>query len=156
MTMQITINKTGAVFETGDFPTVAKDFIFAYGLRQILNDCHASIQRKDFESQEAFIGAVNERVKAKLAALESGDITTRQVGTTLDPVTKLGMTLARELVVTAIKAKGLKVKQIDPAKLEAKVEEVYQAKKAHWDNEAKKQLAAKAKDSEGIDLGDLA
>lgn len=160
MTMQITINKTGAVFQTGDFPQAARDFIFSYGLRQILNDCHASLQRKDFDSQEDFVAAVNDRVKVKLAALESGDITTRQSGgASLDPMTKLIYAIAREEFLAKAKAKAASmgkkfvVKSYDPEKIAQAVEKYLQDNKARIDNEAKKRLEAKAKQASApIDL----
>lgn len=157
--MQITVNKTGTIFETGDFPQVAREFIFSYGLRQILNDCHASLKRTDFPSDEAFAQAVNDRVKAKLAALESGDITTRQAGASLDPMTKLIYAIAREEFLARAKAKakavGKKfvVKSYDPEKIAQAVEKYLQNNKARIDNEAKRRLEAKAKQASApIDL----
>lgn len=117
--MQITINKTGLVLETGDFPANSKDFIFNYGLRQILNDCHSSIQAKDFETTEAWHEAVNAAVQAKLSALESGDLTIRRTSSEpVDPVERVALRMAREAVKSALKANGLTVKKIGQEKFD--------------------------------------
>lgn len=118
MTIQIQINKTGLVLETGDFPQVSQDFIFGYGLRQILNDCHSSIKRADYDDEASFVEAVNSTVKAKLTALESGEITTRRAaGEPVDPVEKIAYRMAKAAVQAALKSKGVKAKDISADKL---------------------------------------
>lgn len=117
--MQITINKTGNIIETGDFPQNSRDFIFNYGIRQILNDCHSSIKRVDFNTQEEFAEAVNAAVTAKLKALESGDLTIRRASAEpVDPVERVALRMARDAVKSALKAKGLTVKKIGEEKFQ--------------------------------------
>lgn len=165
MTITITINKTGTTLETGDFPQVSRDFIFNYGLRQILNDCHASIQRKDFvvgpegedgcypdekTAQAAYVAAVDDRVKAKLAALESGDLSTRRASGPVDPVARETLVIAKEEIRLALQRKGIKLKaaknldEIIAAHVEAQIERLTK--------EAKTRIAARAKKAEAVDL----
>ena len=163
MTITITINKTGTTLETGDFPQVSRDFIFNYGLRQILNDCHASIQRKDFvvgdkdgeyaddaAAQAAYVQAVNARVKAKLAALESGDLSTRRASGPVDPVARETLVIAKEEIRLALQRKGIKLKAVKnldeliAAHVEAQIERLTK--------EAKTRIAARAKKAEAVDL----
>lgn len=115
--MQITINKTGTIVETGDFPTNSREFIFNYGIRQILNDCHSSIKRADFETDEQFAEAVNGAVNAKLKALESGDLTIRRASSEpVDPVERVALRMSKEAIRGALKKAGITVKKIGEEK----------------------------------------
>jgi len=113
---KITINKTQEVIDVkfSELPEVTQEFIVSYGLRQILNDCHSSVQKKDFEDNDEFIQAVTNKVESKLGALLSGDITTRKAGVRMptDPLQAMILTIARDEIKTAMKAKGLTIKAI--------------------------------------------
>lgn len=170
MKTTIKINKTGLELETGDFPIAAQEFIFNYGLRQILNDCHSSIQRKDFvisldgstpykneeQAQAAFIAAVNEAATAKLAALEQGIFTVRSGGSKepVDPVARLVYRMAKDAINTALKAKGVKIKDLADGKHEELIAAFTDKNGKKLEAEAKKQIAAQS-ELGGVDLSDL-
>jgi len=120
MSTFIDINKTGLTVRVKELPQVSMDFIFNYGIRQILNDCHSSIQAKDFETDDAFRAAVMEKVEAKIAALESGDITTRSASgkATLSPEDKLVLRDAKLAIDKALKLKGVKKAALGDGKYE--------------------------------------
>ena len=166
MTITITINKTGTTLETGDFPQVSRDFIFNYGLRQILNDCHASIQRKDFvvgddedqyadddEAHKAFVAAVNARVEAKLAALKSGDLSTRRGSGAVDPLTREMLAIAKDEVKLALQRKGIKLKDVE--NLADIVAAHMEAQSDRMTKEAKTRIAARSKKAVAVDLESL-
>lgn len=146
----IGIGKTGKAQEV-DFGAMnedVRDYVIAYGLKQILNDCHASIQRKDYDEQGEFILAVEEAVNDKLAALASGKISIRTGAAreSIDPVQKLVNRMAREIVLGAIKAKGLKAKDISKESMDKLIADYATANHDALTKEAKAQL----KKAEGL------
>ena len=151
----IKINKTGLLLETSDFPQEAKDFIFDYGLRQILNDCHSSIKRADFETEEAFAAEVNATVTAKLKALEEGKFTVRSGGTRepVDPVAKIVFRSAKDVVTAAIKSKGVKVKDLAEGVMDKLIADYIEANREQLTKEAKAQL--KKAEAIEVNLADL-
>jgi len=48
--------------------------VFMIGLKNILQDCHASITREDYESDEAWIAAKREKAMLKLGAMMNGEL----------------------------------------------------------------------------------
>lgn len=148
----IGIGKTGKSQEV-DFGAMnedVRDYVIAYGLKQILNDCHASVQRKDFDEQGEFILAVEEAVNDKLAALASGKISIR-TGTareSIDPVTKIVMRMAKEIILGAIKAKGLKQKDIAKESMDKLIADYVKSNIESLTKEAKAQL----KKAEGLEV----
>lgn len=78
-TFSVVIAKTGAThdFVWDTLPDATKDFVADYGLTQKLNDCHSSIKRDAYETDEAFKAAVDERVNKVVAALREGTIRVR-------------------------------------------------------------------------------
>jgi hypothetical protein len=154
--MQILINKTQTMVEIAEaeLPQASKDFIFNYGLRQILNDCHSSIKRADFSDEKSFSEAVMEAVDAKLGAILSGDLHTRRAsGESLDPVVRETVAIAKEELAILLKNKGLskaKVSNYDEV-LQSYVEKHVE----RLTKEAKTRIAAKAKKAAEVNLDDL-
>jgi hypothetical protein len=112
----ISINKIGVAVDVdfGALPEVSQQFIINYGLRQVLNDAHASIQLRDFPEGEGFKDAVENAVNTRLGALVSGDLTTKRGGgLPVDPVQREVIRMAREEVRAAIKAQGRKLSTIE-------------------------------------------
>lgn len=122
MSMQILIKKTGSVIETGDFPEVSREFIFNYGLRQILNDCHSSVKQSDFRTEAEFFAAVMEAVTRKLTALEQGQITVRKSAEPTSPLDKIIQRIATANVGAALKKKGIARKTLPEGRFEELVE----------------------------------
>jgi hypothetical protein len=117
----IIINKTGRSVDINesDIPTNAKEFIFNYGLRQMLNDCHSSLVAKDWDTEKDgdYATAVNKVVDAKIAQILAGDLTTRRGSSEpIDPVERMALRIAREAVKNALKSKkGLSIKAYEAA-----------------------------------------
>lgn len=156
MTNQIIINKTGVVVEVAELPKVASDFVFNYGLKQILNDCHSSIKRADFKTEEEFVSTVMEAVNRKIAALVAGNISVRVAKEALAPIDKIIQRMAQAAIRAALKAKGVAVKQIGEEKFAELVENYSTKHAAKLRAEAQAELdrAKNAPDVE-IDLTDL-
>ena len=117
----IIINKTGESVAVGfdGLPEVSKAFVINYGLRRILNDYHSSVQAKDYPELADFHKAVMEAVRGKLAALESGQLTTRRASAEpVDPIGKIAYRMAKETVAKALRTKGLTVAKIGKEKAE--------------------------------------
>lgn len=158
--MDILIGKTQSVVEVklDSMANVSKDFIFAYGLRQILNDCHASVQRKDFETQEAFVEAVEARVKAKLEALYSGDISTRTASgkPALSPLEAMMEKIAKEIVIPALRAKikflGGKFGDITDTQKAKILQEYMEKNRETLEKEAAKRLKAQKAQADTVEL----
>lgn len=156
--MQITINKTASIVEVDydNLPDNSKAFILNYGIRQILNDCHSSIIRKDFETNEAFAKAVSDAVSAKITALAAGDLTIRRGGSSqpADPVEREALAIARAEIKSAAKAKGLSLKVLG----EEKFAELVKANLAKNGERITKQAKAnlkKAAEAPTVNLDDL-
>lgn len=158
--MDIIIGKTQNVVKVDieSMASVSKDFIFAYGLRQILNDCHASVQRKDFETQEAFMEAVDARVNAKLNALYSGDISTRTASgkPALSPLEAMMEKIAKEIVIPALRAKvkslGGKFGDITDAQKNKILQEYIEKNHGTLGVEAAKRLKAQKAQADSVEL----
>lgn len=158
--MDIIIGKTQSVVEVklDSMVSVSKDFIFAYGLRQILNDCHASVQRKDFETQEAFVEAVEARVKSKLEALYSGDISTRTASgkAAVSPLDTMIEKIAKEIVIPALRAKvkslGGKFGDITDAQKAKILQEYIEKNRDTLEKEATKRLKAQKAQADSVEL----
>lgn len=112
-------NKTGETpkaidVATGNLPAHVKDFIFEYGLRQILNDAG---------SAQTTIADKHAIALKRLDALYAGELRVRRAADNLSPLEAEIERLARADAVAFFKAKKLKVKDLDEAELDAKTEE---------------------------------
>lgn len=76
MNYAIVIAKTGLVVDVNEsaLPPHSVEHAHAYGWRQILNDSAASVQRKNFATDDEFTTAVNDAVLARFAKIESGAV----------------------------------------------------------------------------------
>lgn len=153
----ITIGKTQKIIavETGKFNETTQAFIFAYGLKQLLNDCHSAVKRADFETNEEFTLAVNEAVETKLQALIEGKVSIRSGSSRepVDPIEKLVFRQAKDIISNAIKAKGIKIKDVAPEKLAELIAGYIEKNREALVKEAKAQL--KKAEAITVDLGDL-
>jgi hypothetical protein len=61
------------IAQMNSHPLVA-EYVWHIGLKNILQDSHASIVRDDFESDEAWIAAKRDRASLKLGALMTGEV----------------------------------------------------------------------------------
>lgn len=156
--MDVLINKTGQTvsIDKGALPQVSNDFIFAYGLRQILNDCHSSIVAKtwDEEKDGNFSEAVMAAVADKIAALATGDITTRRAaGEPVDPVARRVLRIARERIKSALKAqKGLTIKAYGEEAYDELVSKYIDKNAEALEKQAKAELKKEAETVVDLDL----
>jgi hypothetical protein len=76
MLYQIKVAKVNSVldFDSDKLPATSIDYLMTYGLTQAIGDAHASIARKNFESDEKFLAAVTEKVEKRVAQIISGDV----------------------------------------------------------------------------------
>lgn len=113
-----------------NLPEQSRAFVVAYGLRQILNDCHSQYRWKErdgtlcyvdavdesgellYPSEDAAVEAwqndVNRAVNEKMAELTSGAITIRAGGgKSADPITARMRSLVIQAIRAHLKSKGL-------------------------------------------------
>lgn len=158
----VTIGKTGAAHEI-DFaalPETSQQFIITYGLKQLLNDAHASITPKAYKPEDfdglSFAEAVNAAVEEKLNRLFEGTLAIR-AGTRepSDPRAKIIHQLAKDALREALKAKGLNFKAIGEEKVSELVAGLAAKNADAYGAEADRRLAAKASAGAEIDLSAL-
>lgn len=144
---------SGAVTLDGEkLPPESITYLLTYGLKQAMNDPMAVGKIDGWDSPEAYMAERERKLKARVEALKSGDMTARRGGgARKSPLDTMMETVAEQVILNAAQAKGKTltkkalgdlVKQLitDPEKSE-KIEA-----------EAKKRLSAK---TTAIDVGDL-
>ena len=145
----ISKDKTLIVDET-KLPQIAKDYIWAYGLKQVFNDAGSSGKDKAEKLEMA---------QAKLEALYAGTIRTAREG---KPSASQAETLAARFAMADLKkaliAGGKKIKQFEDAQLDALVLKLLEKNAAHYEKLAGNEivrLANVAKDAQAVDLSAL-
>lgn len=147
----VRIAKTHTV-EVNDskFSSEVKDFIFAYGLKQLLSDAGSSGKDADEKLTMA---------NKKLAALYEGTLRTAREG---KPGASQAETLAARFAMsdlkTAIIKSGKKIKQFTEEQIDALVLKVLASKPEHYAKLATdeiERLARVATEAETIDLAEL-
>ena len=98
-TMNVSV-KIAKLAETVDFdveglPAASLQYAITYGLTQSVNDAAASIARKNFETDEAFLAAVREKTDKRIEQVLSGDVPGSRAPT--DPHAAKARKLAKEL-----------------------------------------------------------
>ena len=133
--------------EFGSMTDSVKHFIVAYGLKQILNDAGSAAETEEEKVQLA---------TNKLKQLYDGIVPTQGGGG--DPILTEARKLARAEVENAIKSKGLKIADLDKAKVQALIQGHLDKHKERFVAKAKTIVAARNKevDTGPVDLGDLA
>lgn len=127
------------------------------GLKNVLQDCHASIVRKDFASDEAWIQAKRDRASLKLGALMNGELRAQsgERKARVDDFT----TFARRLVLSLLPKERRKAlaetEDKGAAALDAmfaKNEEKLRPQVEAMIEKARKEAEEKAKLAEGLDF----
>lgn len=110
--MTVSVRKTAHVIEgIADWPLVSIEKIFAYGLQQLSNDAVASA-----ENDDEIVALFQKRIDNLAAGvLRASPI---RVG---DPVAREAMRIAREMVLAALKKKGVPAKGQPVAELATKL-----------------------------------
>lgn len=120
-------------------------YIFNYGLKQMLNDVHAS--EKD---PAAKIGLSQK----KLDSLYRGEVAQQRVGGGGDPVKREMLAMAKTDVNAKIKALGKKLGDYDKETLNSVYEKQMAANESQYRKAAEAKLAIKPEKAE-LDLADL-
>lgn len=125
-------------------PEQSKRYIIQYGLDQTSNDAGASA-----ETEEDKVAAATRR----LESLKAGVVPTGGGGG--DPVVSRMRKLARKAIGDAVKAKGMKLEDIDKDKFKALVEQHMETNKTGLRKSAEAAIAAERQVQVQVDLGDL-
>ena len=140
------------------FPAHVVEYVFNYGLTQILNDCHSQIGKvKDGKPNPDYSDEkVMAAVAAKLEALYAGELRARRgEGKSGDPVADRAWTLAAADVRKALRAAGRKPKDIAEEVFEAAVEKHLAANLDSYMGRAEAMLREEREAAKGVDLSAL-
>lgn len=153
--MSITVNLGEAgsiVVDESKFVATVHDYIFNYGLKQMLNDVHAGETAKKTADDDTRKANKLALVEKKLASLYAGEVAQAREGG--DPLQRTMRELAEKEIKAKIKAAGKKVTDFTPEAFKAVVKKHVEAHKARFETAAKAILAVKVEEAE-IDLDDL-
>lgn len=142
--MQIVIAKTHTLnVDDGAMAPHVRDFVFEYGMRQLLND--AGSAAKGADDKLAF-------AQKKLDALMRGEVRTAR--TAVDEVTAEARRIAERKIKDALRAQGRKIGDVDKEKMRDAVDRLAATDEVR--EAAEEAVAAKgAVTSDGVDLGGL-
>jgi hypothetical protein len=75
-TITVQIRKTDEVVEfvVESLPAASIQYLLQYGATQSINDSHASVARKNFDSDETFAAAVMEKVNERANQIRTGEV----------------------------------------------------------------------------------
>jgi hypothetical protein len=75
-TITVQIRKLDEVVEfvVESLPAASIQYLLQYGATQSINDCHASVIRKNFETDTAFADAVMEKVNERVNQIRTGEV----------------------------------------------------------------------------------
>jgi hypothetical protein len=74
ITVQIRKTDTAVDFVVESLPPASIQYLLQYGATQSINDCHASVIRKNFETDTAFVDAVMEKVDERVNQIRTGEV----------------------------------------------------------------------------------
>lgn len=133
--------------------------VFYIGLKNILQDSHASVKETDYKTDADWRAAKSGRAQKKLDAIYAGDVrmVAASSGSRGDEVKKVAMQIVERHVRADWKKAGLKFK---PEDLVAECKKRYAAKTALWRDLASAQIAREAKEladmlAKADDVGEL-
>lgn len=153
---------TVALGEAGSIDVVANNFnqavteyIFAYGLKQMLNDVHASVTKKVEADDAKRAASKRALVEKKLDSLYAGNVAQARTSASGSPVERKMKELADIDLKAMVKTKlGKKVGDFDKAVWAKMVEKLVDGKAEQYRTAAEKILAVKVEEVE-FDLDDL-
>jgi hypothetical protein len=96
-TITVRIAKLGTDFDllVEALPAESMMYLLKYGATQAVNDAAASIVRKNFESDETFFAAVNEKCDKRLEQIRTGNVPGSRAPT--DPNAAKARAIAKEM-----------------------------------------------------------
>jgi hypothetical protein len=131
-----------------------KTYIFNYGLKQMLNDVHASVTKKTETDDDKRADQKRALVEKKLASLYAGEVAQQRAMSGLSPVERKMRELAEADIIKVIRANGKKVADFKDAMADMVAKQV-EAKADKYRAAAEVILAVKVELDEEIDLGAL-
>ncbi len=153
--MKVAIGTFGSLeVATESFVPRVNDYVFAYGLKQILNDAHASITKKSDpdisnEDRNAKKMALAEK---KLASLLEGNVAQARQSRG-DAIARMAWQLAEAFILSKLPQIGKKRSQFKTPVWNALVEKQLEAKRADYMERARAAIGDESE--EEFDLGDL-
>lgn len=132
--------------------------IIMNGLKQKLNDAHASIQEKAYKTVEEFHKAVDERVADVADAIRKGEWTTRKASTTpgLSKLERRIHKLAGDMVAKKLAEKKIARKTLADGAFDKYVEAVIEKYRDQLQKQAEAELKVEAeRETNGLTLDDL-
>lgn len=157
-TIAIQLGKAGSVeVDASRFTPEVRDYVFQYGLKQMLNDAHASVTALTNPDETERAAAKVAMAEKKLTSLYAGNVAqAREGGKALDPMAKAMNEIAETHLRKAVKAQGMKLSD-DRVKSQWKalVAKLIEKNKAEWTGQAQAMVEAAQVPEEIIDLADL-
>ena len=76
MEIRVKVAKLNEIWtcEFEDLPEVSQAYLAAYGATQSINDAHAAVARKNFETEELFLNTVREKATKRFAQIVNGTV----------------------------------------------------------------------------------
>lgn len=153
----------GAVeVDAGQFSPAVSAYIFEYGLKQMLNDCHASVTSAVEPDDEKRAEAKLATVQKKLDSLYAGMVSQPRQGGTADPRAKLIRGFAEAELAEGVRKAGKKLadvkKQVDDKGKSvwlAAVQRLVEKNAERYGKAADAALKARGAAQSEIDLGEL-
>jgi len=131
------------------------NYVFQYGLRQIIGDVHAGETKSKTPDDETRKANKRALIGKKLASLYAGEVAQARVGFGGDPVKREGMAMAERDLKAKLPAIGKKVGDFDKAVWRGLVEKQFAKGEAEYRAKAEAKLAIKPKGVETLDADDI-
>jgi hypothetical protein len=103
-TYTVPISKIGdsVDFDWDSLPEASRDYVVMYGFKKSINDTHASVTRDKYDSGEAYLAAVHEKVDERIEQIRSGNVPGTRAAA--DPHAQKARKLAKELSDSELEA----------------------------------------------------
>jgi len=152
----IALGEAGSIeVEDATFTQAVKDYVYHYGLKQMLNDVHASVTKKVESDDVKRAEAKRAMVEKKLASLMAGEVAQARVGGG-DPVAKEMRKMAEADLKAKLVKLGKKVSDFNKDVWAEVVGKQVTAGEANYRKAAEAKLAIKAEPvKDSVDLSDL-
>lgn len=163
----VKINDTTVIVTSGEAGDISVDvaklldheavvnYVFQYGLRQIIGDCHAGLTKKVESDDQKRIDGKRALIEKKLASLYAGETAQARVGQSGDPVKREALAMAEAALKQAVRAIGKKPSDFTKEVWKALIEKQFAKGESEYMEAAAKKLAIKAKPIEAVDSDDI-
>lgn len=165
--MNVKLNDETVIITSGEAGEISVDvaklleseavanYVFQYGLRQIVGDVHAGLTKKVEPDDDKRRDGKRALIEKKLASLYAGEVAQARVGFGGDPVKREGMAMAERDLKAKLPAIGKKVGDFDKAVWRSLVEKQFAKGEAEYRKAAEAKLAIKPKGVDSVDADDI-